>query len=81
MTFLKDIQKECRIQTQNDSCQPLWAPKKCPPKMIKRESFLQFSNLQINKTHFSQNKYYSVFEILGWCPVGPVSPHGETVPF
>ena len=20
------------------------------------------------------------FEILGWCPAGPVSPHGEKVP-
>ena len=59
MTVLKDIQKECRIQTQNDSCQPLCAPKKWPPKMINSEYFLQFSNLHINKTHFSQNKYYS----------------------
>ena len=69
MTVLKDIQKECCIQTQNDSGQPLWAPKKFPPKMIKRKSFSQFSNLQINKTHFSQNKYYSV--ILAVPPQAP----------
>ena len=40
------------IQTQNDSGQPLWAPKKYPQKMIKRGFFLKNSKLRINKTHF-----------------------------
>ena len=32
------------------------------------------------KTVKSKVKYQTHFEILGWCPAGPVLPHGEKVP-
>ena len=29
---------------------------------------------------FIEKGFLKDFEILGWCPVGPVLPHGEKVP-
>ena len=40
-----------RIQTQNDSGQPLWAPKKNVPKND-RDFFLKISRSRVNKTYF-----------------------------
>ena len=50
--------------TQNDSRQPLWAPKKYPQKLIKRGFFLQISKWRINKAHLSQIKSY--YSLIHW---------------
>ena len=67
--------------TQNDSRQPLWAPKKYPQKLIKRGFFLQISKWRINKAHLSQIKSY--YSLIHWAkgalpralpPVPPLTP-------
>ena len=47
----KDIQKQPRMQTQNDSGQSYGCL-----KMIKGGSFLKFSKVEINKTNFKPEK-------------------------
>ena len=53
--FIRNFREslQYRIQTQNDSGQPLWAPKKYPQKNDReRIFFLQISKLRINRAYF-----------------------------
>ena len=54
--------QQYRNQTQNDSGQLLWAPKKCHQKIIKRGFLHIISKLRINKMHFKPEYkcYYSL---------------------
>ena len=43
--------------------------------------FMNFLCFPVSRSAFeSLSAFPRDFEILGWCPVGPVLPHGEKVP-
>ena len=45
----------------------------------KKQTSLLFS-IYLDSDKNSHRKYPQDIEILGWCPAGPVLPHGEKVP-
>ena len=55
-------------------------PNRINKNVVKNTRIKKFVDVSFNKKMMRNCISSGDYEILGWCPAGPVLPHGEKVP-